>query len=612
MGAGPAPADEHRVRAGSEHRRTRARLGVCGPAQQRRPGPPVVPARARSPVRPGERRRVRGRANPVLGRRDHRLRRWSSQLLRDGSAAGIRPSGRRRRSGGRRRAAVRLRRRDARAPADLPRPRRPGSRVLRVLRGCRLRLAPLGGGVPRRARTPGRGLPPDAWHVRAVPAAPALRAVRAQRAADGHQELLRREPPTSPCPGPAPAGQTRAAARRSDTCALRHRRRRAYPRAGAATGTGPPARDRRHRRRPGRAHAHACRDPAGQEALGRRHPLAVQASDVASDGRQRVCPCQRVGVPCLRPGRHVRGAAGRAPACRVHRGHRRTQGCTSGPRRGDRSPPHRRHGSHAGGAETPAVRGRGRDRGRVRRRRGPSPPRRSRGRGRVPRPRPHGASPPDRYLGRAGRGPLRPRVAREPRAAGGRTGRGPGPPGDSGVLDQVLDECDYFICSTEQERDHWLGRLSARHRAPHARSAAAPTSRDLIDVVAFGQSDLPFTHGSGTVAAAPLRRVLLEPWRWERSRAHLPTAGGSTEELRALYEDAAHRQGQVVSGPRATVAADRAAMQRSIETTERILREHPHLVRAVHRVRKAGLLGPRGTAGHLRDRLSEKLTRRRR
>ncbi len=184
--------------------------------------------------------------------------------------------------------------------------------------------------------------------------------------------------------------------------------------------------------------------------------------------------------------------------------------------------------------------------------------------------------------------------------------------GDSGVLDQVLDECDYFICSTEQERDHWLGRLSARHRVPHARSAAAPTSRDLIDVVAFGQSDLPFTHGSGTVAAAPLRRVLLEPWRWERSRAHLPTAGGSTEELRALYEDAAHRQGQVVSGPRATVAADRAAMQRSIETTERILREHPHLVRAVHRVRKAGLLGPRGTAGYLRDRLSEKLTRRRR
>ena len=33
---------------------------------------------------------------------------------------------------------------------------------------------------------------------------------------------------------------------------------------------------------------------------------------------------------------------------------------------------------------------------------------------------------------------------------------------------------------------------------------------------------------------------------------------------------------------------------------ERILREHPYLVRAVHRVRKAGQLGPRGTAGYVR------------
>lgn len=183
---------------------------------------------------------------------------------------------------------------------------------------------------------------------------------------------------------------------------------------------------------------------------------------------------------------------------------------------------------------------------------------------------------------------------------------------DSGVPDQVLDECDFFICATEQERDHWLGLLTARQRVPQARSTTGRASRDLIDVVAFGPSDQESAPGSrGSAAVAPLHRVLVEPWRWERPRAHLP-AGGSTEELRALYEDAAHRRGQVVSGPRATVAADRAAMQRSIETTERILREHPHLVRAVHRVRKAGLLGPRGTAGYLRDRLGKKLARRRR
>jgi hypothetical protein len=104
--------------------------------------------------------------------------------------------------------------------------------------------------------------------------------------------------------------------------------------------------------------------------------------------------------------------------------------------------------------------------------------------------------------------------------------------------------------------------------------------------------------------------VLREPWRWEQSRAYLPRAGRVTEELRAVFEDVTHRRGQIVSGPRAAVAADRAEVQASVDRVEQILRDFPGLVRTVYRVRKARRLGVRATAGRARDALGAKLSRR--
>jgi hypothetical protein len=114
-----------------------------------------------------------------------------------------------------------------------------------------------------------------------------------------------------------------------------------------------------------------------------------------------------------------------------------------------------------------------------------------------------------------------------------------------------------------------------------------------------------------SVAVEPLRRVLREPWRWAESRAYRPRAGRVTEELRTVFEDVTHKRGQIVSGPRADLAKDRAALQESVERVEQILRDYPYLVRAVHRVRKAKQLGPRATAGQVRAKVGARLAARR-
>jgi hypothetical protein len=114
-----------------------------------------------------------------------------------------------------------------------------------------------------------------------------------------------------------------------------------------------------------------------------------------------------------------------------------------------------------------------------------------------------------------------------------------------------------------------------------------------------------------SVAVSPLRSVVDEPWRWERSRAYLPRSARVTEDLRALFEDLGHRRGQVASGPRGAVAANRAALQQSIDTTERIVREYPYLVRAIYRARKAKALGPRGSLAYAWGRSRARLAARR-
>jgi glycosyltransferase involved in cell wall biosynthesis len=53
---------------------------------------------------------------------------------------------------------------------------------------------------------------------------------------------------------------------------------------------------------------------------------------------------------------------------------------------------------------------------------------------------------------------------------------------------------DFFICASEEQRNYWLGALSALTRVnPHSYDAA-PTLRALIDVVPFGLPDVPPQH----------------------------------------------------------------------------------------------------------------------
>ena len=46
--------------------------------------------------------------------------------------------------------------------------------------------------------------------------------------------------------------------------------------------------------------------------------------------------------------------------------------------------------------------------------------------------------------------------------------------GDAAVLNQIIDECDFFICASERQRDYWLGMLSARQRLTQAQYASRP------------------------------------------------------------------------------------------------------------------------------------------
>ena len=65
---------------------------------------------------------------------------------------------------------------------------------------------------------------------------------------------------------------------------------------------------------------------------------------------------------------------------------------------------------------------------------------------------------------------------------------------DAAVLNELLDEGDFFICASERQRDYWLGMLGGRDRLTQGQYAADPTLRMLIDVVPFGLPDRPARH----------------------------------------------------------------------------------------------------------------------
>ena len=62
------------------------------------------------------------------------------------------------------------------------------------------------------------------------------------------------------------------------------------------------------------------------------------------------------------------------------------------------------------------------------------------------------------------------------------------------AMNHQLLQGDFFICASEEQRDYWLGALSALNRVnPHTYDAD-PTLRALIDVVSFGLPDAPPQH----------------------------------------------------------------------------------------------------------------------
>ncbi|MEO6715061.1 MAG: glycosyltransferase, partial [Mycobacteriales bacterium] len=65
---------------------------------------------------------------------------------------------------------------------------------------------------------------------------------------------------------------------------------------------------------------------------------------------------------------------------------------------------------------------------------------------------------------------------------------------DAAVLNELLDEGDFFICASERQRDYWLGMLGGRDRLTQGQYAADPTLRMLIDVVPFGLPDRAPRH----------------------------------------------------------------------------------------------------------------------
>ena len=65
---------------------------------------------------------------------------------------------------------------------------------------------------------------------------------------------------------------------------------------------------------------------------------------------------------------------------------------------------------------------------------------------------------------------------------------------DVSVLNELLDNGDFFICASERQRDYWMGMLSARGAINPSTYADDPSLRQLIDVVPFGLPDHPPRH----------------------------------------------------------------------------------------------------------------------
>ncbi|MDP8974895.1 MAG: glycosyltransferase [Actinomycetota bacterium] len=63
------------------------------------------------------------------------------------------------------------------------------------------------------------------------------------------------------------------------------------------------------------------------------------------------------------------------------------------------------------------------------------------------------------------------------------------------ALSRLLDLCDFFVCASERQRDHWLALLSARGRLTDGGYGDDASLRDLVDVVPFSVPERFPQHG---------------------------------------------------------------------------------------------------------------------
>lgn len=68
-----------------------------------------------------------------------------------------------------------------------------------------------------------------------------------------------------------------------------------------------------------------------------------------------------------------------------------------------------------------------------------------------------------------------------------------------GELNRQIAGGDFFICSSERQRDMWLGYLSALGRVSPRTYGEDPTLRQLIDVASFGLSVTPPEHSEPVI-----------------------------------------------------------------------------------------------------------------
>lgn len=74
---------------------------------------------------------------------------------------------------------------------------------------------------------------------------------------------------------------------------------------------------------------------------------------------------------------------------------------------------------------------------------------------------------------------------------------------DADVLNELIDQGDFFICASERQRDYWLGMLTSRGRINRAVRDDDEELRSLIDVVPYGCPAAPGAAGASLRGVHP-------------------------------------------------------------------------------------------------------------